>query len=257
MLKKLIVITSMITPLIFGYFVVKDLLGRTETGAPPYAFEDLNPPEAPLSWLDDWTRPDGPPKVGLQVGHWKNSELPEELSRLIGNTGASGGGKSEWEVNYAIAEETKRILEEKGVIVDILPATIPQEYWADVFVAIHADGSTDFYKSGFKAAAPRRDYSGGANELLSLVEEEYEKVTGMKKDPNVTRNMRGYYAFAWWRYEHAVHPKTSSIILETGFLTSSSDRRIIVSRPEIPAGGLAKGILKFLENKDLLGPSRE
>lgn len=27
----------------------------------------------------DWQRPDGPPRVGLQVGHWKTQELPDEL----------------------------------------------------------------------------------------------------------------------------------------------------------------------------------
>ena len=64
--------------------------------------------------------------------------------------------------------------------------------------------------------------------------------------------MRGYYAFAWWRYEHAVHPMTASLILETGFLTNPSDRKIIVSKPEVSARGLANGIIKYLESENIL-----
>lgn len=222
-------------------------------GAPPYVFEDLNPPpEDRFAWLDAWKRPDGPPRVGLQAGHWKNNELPEELDRLKGSTGSSGGGKSEWEVNLEIAQKTKIILEEKGIQVDILPATVPPKYWADIFVSIHADGSLDPKTSGFKIASPRRDYSGKAEKLVNLMEENYRQATNLAKDPNITRNMRGYYAFAWWRYDHSVHPKSASVIVETGFLTSQQDRRLLIGNPVKAAEGIASGIIKFLESENLL-----
>lgn len=32
--------------------------------------------------IANWKRPDVPPTVGLQVGHWKTKELPDELERL-------------------------------------------------------------------------------------------------------------------------------------------------------------------------------
>lgn len=224
-----------------------------ENGAPPYAVEDLQPPSQDrFAWLETWTRPDVPARVGLQVGHWKNNELPEELSRLKGNTGATGGGKSEAEVNLAIAEATESILTDHGIEVDILPSTVPPQYWADVFVAIHADGSTDKSKSGFKVAAPRRDFSGNAASLVQLIEDNYQLATGLEKDNNITRNMTGYYAFAWWRYEHAVHPKAASAILETGFLSNASDRRTIVSHPEISAQGLADAIIEYLKLQGLI-----
>src|SRR3989338_8279735 len=202
-----LILVTIPTLLLGGCVAVRSIFYTpSDTGAPPYSFEDLEPPETdPYSRFKDWKRPDGPPKVGLQVGHWKNSELPEELERLRGNSGSSGGGKAEWEVNLAIAKSTAEILKGKRIIVEVLPATIPPQFWADVFVAIHADGSTDSTKSGFKAANPRRDYTGRAPKLLELIEGEYELSTGFQKDPNVTRNMRGYYAFAWWRYQHAVH----------------------------------------------------
>lgn len=239
-----------------GIFVFGSVVWRNKTpaqGAPPYdvAFDD--PPFIDeFAWLEDWTRPEGPPKVALQAGHWKNNELPEELEKLKGSTGSTGGGKSEAEVNLTIAEEAKVILEQKGIIVDILPATVPVDYWSDVFVSIHADGSTDTSKSGFKAAAPRRSRNEISEKLLTHVDAAYEEETQMVKDPNVTRNMRGYYAFAWWRYDHAVHPMTASIILETGFLTSPVDRKLIVNQPQISAEGLANGIVRYLKSEKLL-----
>lgn len=233
---------------------IQSLRSNANTGAPPYEAEDLNPPESfdPLSAYRNWVRPDVPPKVGLQAGHWQNENLPDELARLRGNTGSTGGGKAEWEVNLAIAELTADILRQAGVTVEILPATIPPDFWADAFVAIHADGSLDPSTSGFKASTPRRDFSGGADALLERILESYRNASGLAEDPNVSRNMRGYYAFSWWRYEHAIHPFTPSVILETGFLTSPKDRLLIVNEPHRAASALAGGILDFLREKHLL-----
>jgi N-acetylmuramoyl-L-alanine amidase len=64
--------------------------------------------------------------VGLQAGHWLNEEKPAELGRL--QPGATGGGKQEWEVNLAIVERTKALLEAAGVEVDLLPTTVPMRY---------------------------------------------------------------------------------------------------------------------------------
>lgn len=220
-------------------------------GAPPYG----EPKEAAPSFFPlatPWKRPEGPPKVGLQAGHWKNNELPEELSRLVGSTGASGGGKSEAQVNLAIAEETRKLLEAEGVKVDIIPATVQPNYWADVFVSIHADGSEDRSKSGYKFGAPWRDYTGYSDELVGHLERSYESATNLERDPNVTRNMRGYYAFAWWRYDHSIDPMTTAVIAETGFLTNSSDQKLLINQTDVVAGGLADGILAYLREREIL-----
>jgi len=250
-----LVLPGFIILLIGGFFVWKTVIHKTDiTGAPPYLVDDNPPDDWQLdryAYLRNWKRPEGPAKVALQAGHWKNDEVPEELERLRGNTGSFGGGKAEWEVAYAIARQTASILEEKGIVVELFPATIPPRYWADVFVSIHADGDTNPAVTGFKAAAPRRDMTGNANKLLSLVEEAYQAATSLSKDPNVSRNMRGYYAFAWWRYDHAVHPMTASIILETGFLTSPADRAIIVRRPDLAAKGIAEGIIAYLTSANI------
>lgn len=198
-----------------------------------------------LRGLDTWQRPAGPFRVALQAGHWQASEAPDEQENLRKN-GTSAAGVTEWETNLEIAETTKKLLEPYGIIVDILPTTIPPNYWADVFVAIHADGNANTAVSGYKAAAPRRDVTGKAQTFASLLEASYERATGLDHDPNITRNMRGYYAFNWRRYEHSLHPMTVAVILETGFLTNAGDRRIIVEQPQKSAAGIAEAIVTFL-----------
>lgn len=223
-------------------------------GAPPYGVPEEEAPDSldPYGYLRSWQRPEGPAKVALQVGHLDNKNFPDELSKLRGNTGASGGGTTEVEVNQTIASLTKTYLEDVGVNVEILPATVPPKYWADVFVAIHADGSTDPATTGYKFAGPWRDFTNNSDKLVAILNKEYEKATGLVYDPNISRNMRGYYAFAWWRYEHAIHPMTTAVIAETGFLSNASDRKIIVDQPEISARAIADGIIIHLKQQGLI-----
>ena len=203
--------------------------------------------EGEKKFYENWKRPEGPLQVGVQVGHWKNNEVPEELSGLKRNGGgASGGGKSEWEAVLAIAQQTKILLEARGIVVDLLSATIPVGYSADAFMSIHADGNGSAAISGFKIAGPRRDFSGRASALVSALYESYGRETGLDQDTNVTRRMSGYYAFNWRRYEHAIHPMTPAVIIETGFMTSPDDRAIIIDRPDRAAKGIADGIINFL-----------
>ena len=57
--------------------------------------------------------------------------------------------------------------------------------------------------------------------------------------------MRNYYAFNFQRYEHALHPSTIAVILETGFLTSSRDREVIMNAPERAARGIVAAVTAF------------
>lgn len=254
--KPKIILTAFFFFVLLGTgFWVFSSQGRT----PSYSeiepgFEEILP-EPPLSEyeqmlkdLENWKRPEGPLKVALQAGHWKAAEAPEEFPNLRANTGTSGGGRAEWQVNLTIAEETKKILEKlyPQIVVEILPATIPPDYYADVFVAIHADGNLNTGVRGYKVAAPRRDLTGKAQEFSKILEQEYGQATNLLLDPNITRNMTGYYAFNWRRYEHSLHPKTVGVILETGFLTNAGDRRVIVNSPQKSAQGIVQAVARFL-----------
>jgi len=193
-----------------------------------------------------WQRPEGPLRVGIQAGHAELENVPEELEGLKASSGAFGGGVSEADTVLAIAEIVKETLEENGVIVDLIPATVPSDYVADAFVSIHADGSTSGSVSGFKIAGPQRDFSGRSNNLADRLYDSYGAATGLREDPSITRRMSGYYAFNWRRYDHALHPMTPAAIVETGFMTNDTDRALLVNQPEIPAAGIANGILDFL-----------
>lgn len=209
--------------------------------AKPAAPETVTDPDT----LAAWRRPDGPVRIALQAGHWKAAEAPDEQAGLRDN-GARAAGLAEWEVNLEIARSTAQMLRDSGYTVEILPTTIQPGYWADLFVSIHADGHSSPRISGYRAAAPRRDLTGRAAEFASLLDRTYGEETGLPYYGSVTRRMRGYYAFNYRRYEHALHPMTVGVILETGFLTSPADREVIVQRPERAARGIVRAVTRFV-----------
>jgi N-acetylmuramoyl-L-alanine amidase len=187
--------------------------------------------------------------VGLQVGHWRIEEHPEEQRRLRSFSGAYYGGYDEWELNIIIAEEAQRLLVAEGVRVDLLPATVPVGYQADAFVSIHVDGVTGRQaatRRGWKVATPFRA-STASNALAAALAEAYPAATGLPVDPQgPSYDMRAYYAFASYRYWHSVAPTTPAAIIETGFMTHPADRALLFDRPDLIGRGIAEGILAYL-----------
>jgi len=187
-----------------------------------------------------------PWRVGIQAGHWQIDQLPDEQRRLRTDTGAQWGPLTEAAVNLEIARRTVRQLQEAGVCADLIPATVPPGYDADAFVAIHADDGGGTAASGWKIATPWRA-SEASRFLRDDIAATYGQVSGLPEDRyGVSYNMKGYYAFGWYRFEHAVAPTTPSAIIETGFLTSAADRALIVTDPEKAAHGISQGIIAFL-----------
>ena len=200
----------------------------------------------PIPTPADWKPPEGPVRIALQAGHWRANEAPREL-RGLRNNGTSWRGTAEWEVNLEIVRRAGTMLEGMGYEVDILPAVVPPSYRAHLFISIHADGSNDPNASGYRVAAPRRDATGRASQVAALLERSYGKTTGIKRLPAATRRMRNYYAFNFRRYEHALHPMTIAVILETGFLTSQGDRQVLMNDPERAARGIVDAVMAFPE----------
>lgn len=190
------------------------------------------------------------PRVGLQVGHLRSNELPEELARLRTSTGARWGSVTEAELNLEIVNRVKPLLEAQGVVVDVLPATVPPGYDADAFLAIHADGSTGAAARGWKLATPWRT-SDASRALMDAVAAAYGPATGIPEDVGgVTFNMKGYYAFSFRRYEHAIARTTPAIIVEMGFMTSAADRAVLFGQPDRVARGIADGVVAYLRARD-------
>lgn len=199
----------------------------------------LAPPETPELPVVDT------PRVALQAGHWQSTEVPRELSR-IRNGGTRWGDVLEWHVTLDIAERTATLLRSQGYVVDILPATIPPAYRADLFISIHADGFHSTSATGFSVASPRRDRSGGrAAEFAQVLNRSYLEATQLRQRVPTWR-MQRYYAFNTRRYRHTIHPSTPGVIIETGFLTNAGDRDIIVNAPDRSARGIATAVQEFL-----------
>ena len=185
-------------------------------------------------------------RVGLQVGHWKREEAPDEIGFTRAHDGAKGASKQEWEVNMDIATRAAQILKSYRISVDILPTTVPVHYQADAFVAIHADGDDNPHRSGFRVATPYQDPTNTSSLLAKTLTSTYHQLTQLTIDPEITRNMRGYYAFDWKKYRHAIAPTTPAVILETGFLTNTHDRQLLLNEPKRSADAIAQGVIRFL-----------
>lgn len=187
-------------------------------------------------------------RVAIQVGHWKNSDLPEQLSRLVESVGTSGGGHTDLDLNLDVANRVAVLLRASGVTVDMLPATVPTGYSADAFVAIHADGSDSAGPRGFKISTRwRSEVAVQDAALVDLLAGQYVAATGLPEDSNVTRNMRGYYAYSPWRPNYRVSNFTPSAIVETGYMTNAADRAVLFNNTQAVASGVASGVLMFLK----------
>ena len=194
------------------------------------------------------TRFPSPRRVGIQVGHWKIDEAPAEFPNLRSQGGGSFDGVDEVDVNLDIAQRVAALLRARGLAVDVLPATIPPGYLADAFVSLHADGDDYREARGFKIAhgfyrGPHED------ELVESLTRSFADATGLPWDDNVSADMTDYYAFAWYRYEHALSPFTPAAIVEMGFLSQEEDRRVLLEEQSTVARGIADGITRFLAKK--------
>ena len=190
--------------------------------------------------------PPGPKRVGLQVGHWLNDQVPAELGRLQG--GSSGGGKAEWEVNLAVATRAAALLDASGIGVDVLPATVPPGYQANAFVALHADGDTTGDGNGFKVARPGFSSIPDVDDrLVAAINQVYAAETGLPRDDDhISLRMRYYYAFNSRRYCHSVAPGVPQAIVEMAYLTNASDRQYLIGDPDRLARALADSVQAFL-----------
>lgn len=184
--------------------------------------------------------------------------MPDEQRKLRKASGTYYRGLDEWEVNLPIAEALQAVLERNGVLVDLLPATVPPGYHADAFIAIHVDGISGAQaatKRGWKVGTPWRA-SPAAEMLASLVGAAYSEQLAMPEDPHgASIDMRGYYALAPYRYRYAVDPSTPSIVFEAGFMTHPADRPWLLDKPGTVAAAIADGILAYLAQRPAAGSS--
>jgi len=192
------------------------------------------------------TPPLGPRRVGIQVGHWKTDEVPDDLHKLATQTGAVWDDVQEVDVNMDVAQRVASLLRKAGITVDLLPTTIPPGYVADAFLALHADSDGVGELSGFKLAhGPLR--GPFEDRLVSAISDAYAKAVALPYDAeHVSVDMRYYYAFNWGRFQHTTSAHTPAAILEMGYISNDDDRTILTEQPNVIATAIAAGLLNFL-----------
>jgi N-acetylmuramoyl-L-alanine amidase len=194
------------------------------------------PPGAPTPTLSN------PRLVGLVAGHWKNdsgSVCPDGLKEV--------------DVNLQIATLVQKILTGEGYQVELLHEFDPRltGYQAAALISIHND-SCDFINNeatGFKvASAMATRHPERAARLTSCLRARYGAATSLPlHSTSVTSDMTSYHAFG------EINEITPASIIETGFL--NLDRQILTEQPERVAQGVAEGILCYLRNEPITGPT--
>jgi len=200
----------------------------------------------PVRWLAN--RIKGEVRIGLQVGHLDAAAQPDELESLRYSTGAHHAGLNEVDINAAVVEALAARMRARGAVVDVLPATIPPRYRADLVLSVHADSNLDGTRSGYKSAHywPARN----PNEawLKVTVDRAVLIATGLADDDvNVSSNMLQYYAFNHRRFKHAVARGTPALLVELGYLSNATDRSWLQA-PDDLAAALEVGVVTYLRS---------
>ena len=209
-----------------------------------------SPPQSPLETAASAVAARNPGKtlrVGIQAGHWQAANQPDELAILRKSTGAVGPGWREVDINLDVSRRIAGILAPMGIVVDLIPATVPAGYKADAFVSIHGDANSNTSASGFKIArATKSEIPSKDDGLVGSITASYRATTGLSWDAStITQNMLDYYAFNQ-KLKHSVDAGTPSVIVELGFLTCQKDREILTTQSDQLAQSIALGILNFL-----------
>lgn len=202
-------------------------------GLPGYALEAL----------------EGPLRIGIQPGHWKIHELPDELARLRTSTGAAFGDLREVDLNLAVSRLLVSKLAAAGYAAELVGAAVPAGYRADLFVSVHADRADKPDRQGWKLSPPWRP-SPRSRELADAMKDSF-RASGLTEDTGgITANMRGYFAFSWWRFSATLSPYTPAVLIEMGFMGNAADRARMRDNPALYADIILYGIQTYLKDHD-------
>jgi N-acetylmuramoyl-L-alanine amidase len=197
------------------------------------------------------------PQPAAQATRTPLSDL--RIGIVAGHSGNDSGavcanGTTEAQVNLDIATRLKADLENRGYVVDLLKEFDPllKGYKAAALVSIHAD-SCDYINdeaTGFKVAASfanqRPEQSA---RLVNCLRIRYGETTGLPfHSASVTPDMSSYHAF------EEIDPTTASAIIEVGFL--NLDYQFLTQQPEKVADGVARGIVCYVTNENIIDASK-
>ncbi len=187
----------------------------------------------------------GPVRVGIQIGHEDAAKHPEELANLRFSTGGRAGGVNEVVINRKIARALKTLLEAQGILVDLIPATPPVAYKADLFIALHSDSSPNPKRRGYKSAYFEPARNRFEPLLKSYLDKAYMTLSRLPNDDrNVSSNMLAYYAFNN-KFRYSVRRSTPAVIVEMGYISNARDLAFLQG-VQAPARALSEGVIAYL-----------
>jgi len=186
------------------------------------------------------------PISGREVSQrFAQSTPPLAVALIVGHQGSDSGavcedGLTELAINTDLAHRARDLLAAQDVdlmLFDEFDVRLT-DFAGTALISIHADSCGDYgpTTTGFKVAGSSRADSAA---LVSCMEQAYGDATGMGIHVNtITTHMTDYHAF------RKIAAGTPAIILETGFMLL--DREMLTTNADIPAKGIAEGILCFL-----------
>jgi N-acetylmuramoyl-L-alanine amidase len=204
--------------------------------------------------------------VCVDPGHQRKANLslePIGPGSLVKKPGVSGGATGissrtpEYEITLKIGLMLKQLLEAKQIKVvmtrtsndidinNIKRAEIANSAGADLFIRIHADGSTDKSVNGISTLYPAENswtkpFYQKSLKAARIVQSSLVKSTGRKDNGIKARS--DITGFNW--------SKVPVVLVETGFLSSPNEDRLLNTADEQQkiANGLAAGIAGFLSS---------
>jgi N-acetylmuramoyl-L-alanine amidase len=178
------------------------------------------------------------PRIGLVSGHMGN------------DSGAvCPDGLTERDVNYKIATQVQKLLQDDGYQVDVLNEFDQRlnGYQALALISIHNDSCVFINNdaTGFKVAPSEANPLPQKSErLTACLIDRYALATGLHFHANsITVDMTQYHAF------DEINASTPAAIIETGFL--NLDRDILVNHTDKVAQGIRNGILCYIRNEPI------
>lgn len=242
---------------------------QTDAGTMP-SDDGAKPSDAGVKPSDDSAKPsdDGVWVVCIDPGHQlKGSSGTEPVApgsdvrkaKVSSGTSGTTTGIPEYKLTLALGLMLRERLESAGVTVvmtrtvdevdisNIERAEVANEAGADLFVRIHADGSTDAAVAGISMLVPGDEYLSDADMLAQsasagrVVLESTTAATGAKNRGVVERDdMSG---FNW--------SKVPAILIEVGFMTNPDEDGKLATDDyrSLIADGMCEGILAWLKSR--------
>jgi N-acetylmuramoyl-L-alanine amidase len=168
-----------------------------------------------------------PLDIIIQLGH-------------VGRTTGATGAKGEQEFNKKVGAEMDKLLKNSNVKYRIMGADDwlkPKPNKALIFLALHADGSTNPSARGFSMG-----FKKDSNEVFKeLLAKNYAKLSGLKRrKDNYTTGMAKYYG---WKNIDCKY----TALIEAGFMTNQTEHDWLVTHIKEIAKCYVDTIIEFME----------